>query len=270
MTNKAFTFAGILFLLSQIMSGQNTPPHFTVDSVSVSYWIKNNEKIPFVVGDQILLQDTINVRSENNFHGHLRLKSEELEYNIPSPMGPCTLKYALSGKMVSNFKKRVDGIRKGLLDPVEVVIEALGHLWGEDNNTSDGLSVIYLCDNKSFPSFVSIPTETPFSLCLTNTTNSILEYSIIFQYRTVDSMSYKSIIIDTQEDGSPIILVPGESVILPFDLIRPQGYLDYSLNIFGGSDFFLLQVDPSSSKTVHVVSNTNEVNVNRFYFETNE
>lgn len=271
MFKPAFIFACILFLFPQILCGQNTTPRFIVDSVDVSYKIVNNNKIPLVVGEHILLQDSINVRSENHFNGHLRLKSlDGNEYNISSPTGPCTLKYALSGKLLSNFKKRLAGLRKGLIDPVEVVIEALGHLWGEENNTSEGLSVAFLCDGKVFPSFESIPVEAPFSICLTNTSNSILAYSLIFQYRRSDTMPYQSIIVDTQKDSLPIILVPGESVVLPSDIIRPRGYLDYSLNIFGGSDFFLLQLAPDSPKTVHVVSDTNNISVNRFYFETNE
>jgi len=271
MTKHAFIFAGVLFLLPQITSGQTTQPQFTVDSAVVSYKVKNNNLTPLVVGEKLILQDSINVRTEDNFHGYLRLHSTEgREYNIISPKGPCSLKYALSGKMASNFKKCLDGFQRGLLNPVEVVVAALGHLWGNYNNTTDGLSVVFLCNKQSFSSFLSLPVETPFSLCLTNTSSSILEYSIVFQYRTADTTPYKSIIIDTQEDSTPILLVPGESVVLPLDFIRPQGYLDYSLNIFGGTDFFLLQIDSISSKTVHVVSNINNVCVNRFYFETNE
>lgn len=262
---------GILLLLNVDLTAQRHRVYYSVDSAAVSYHIKQGTSIPVKKGEKIELQDSIAVRSENYFYGCLRVISPQGgRFDIYSPKGPCTLKNALSGDVLSNIQSAADGFFKGLFEPVEVLYAALRHLWGMENDIAEGLSVSFLCGDRTYQSFKQIPAETPFSIVLSNSSDSVMVYSLVFQYRNKEAAPYESLIVDAEPDGTPLVLVPGESVAVPMDFVRPQGYIDYYLNIFGGTGFFVLQVNAAEAEEVGVYSVSNEVEVKKMYFESDE
>lgn len=244
---------------------------YCVDSAIVSYKVSKGNSQTISRGDILFLTDSIKVASEGGFDGCLSLHSPDgTVYSVYSPKGPCSLKDAVFSKALTKIKQCIAGFRKGLLDPVIISRAALRHHWGDSNTVSDGLFVQFECKGQIYSSFASIPYEEPCKILMTNKTDSVMVYSLVFQYKTKESNSLRNVVVDQMPDEAAIILVPGESVILPLPFIRPRGYLVYYLNVYGGTDFFVLNIGSDTSISAEIYAENEQLNTYRYYYESYE
>ena len=136
---------------------------------------------------------------------------------------------------------------------------------------TDGLDVSFVYDNIPY-AVDSIPVDSTFDIHLVNNTDSVLSIAISCRCKSASNVSYESIIIQTKSDEEPIVLVPGESIIIPSPFVRKENYFVYHINIYGSPHFFILQDKPGDER--YFIANAENKfdlsTVKRYYYVTNE
>ena len=253
------------------LQAQDRLTAYHVDSVILSYKVSKGIDQSISKGNTLFLTDSVKVTSENGFDGYLGLHSSDGKtYAVFSPKGPCQLRNAIFSNALSTIAKGVKGFMNGLFSPVEVTMAALRHHWGETDNLAEGLAVRFVRNNQVYGSFRDTPCEEPCEILMTNTSDSVRVYSLVFQYKTKESNPLRSIVVDRTPEGDPFILVPGETAKISLPFVRPRGYFVYYLNIFGGTRFFVVNVRGDSPVQAKLFAENEDLNYSRFYFESDE
>ena len=268
----------IVFLLLALfptrMSAQQTES-YRVDSVSRAYRHIMRDSTALNKNDQISLSDSVSIKN----YGVLRIASSDKKYEEYGPRDVKTVKELFFSNQIVGIMGRVRNLLAGRIRPIKVSGYNSVHInrvYGDEDDIKDGLDVNFYCDGKDYPSFSSIPANKKFDIIITNTSQSVNVYSILFSYKTKADNYFSSVIIDSETSNSsldynPILLVPGETVTIPSTFRRLDGYFPYRLNIYGSTEFFILKKDSRDSGKIEVYSDEEFVNkqntVERYYFE---
>lgn len=253
------------------LSAQSSKP-FTVDTAFLAYKHDGNDSLLLHHADPLNLYDT--VRIMNN--GLLKLVKSEVEYG---PRSKKTVKDLFYSNKIGRISKTCSQFFRGRLRTSRVVGFNAVHIHpvnGAEDDVKDGLEVAFLCNGKRVASFSELPAYQHFDFVLTNMSDEVQVYSIVFNYKSKGEDDYTSVIVDCLESKdsdspTPIVLAPSETIQVRSSFYKIAGYFPYRLNIYGATDYFIMRSDSRSLNGVSVYAEkdfvSQQVPIDRFYFE---
>jgi hypothetical protein len=248
---------------------------YRVDSASLAYRHVSGELSTLKKLDKIELSDSVSIKH----NGVLVIKSADHRYEEYGPRDVKTVRDLFFSNQILGILGRVKNLLTGRIRPIEVNGYNSVHInkvYGDDDDIKEGLNVAFCCDGKVYSSFHDIPANNKFDIVLTNTSDSVRLYSILFSYKTKAENDFTPLILDSVEsethlDFNPILLVPGETVTIPATFRRLDGFFPYRLNIYGSDELFIIKRDSRAAGKISVYSDEVFVNnhnkVERYYFE---
>ena len=276
---KLFCAPILIFVLGIIVCQDVVAQQYNVIESTMAYKHVNQDSIEIKTRDILFDSDLVSINNKLDSKGQQIIVTGSLGISLPTgeirrtygEYKKQTLENLFFPPFYTLLKNKAIDFFKGLLSlETKDETKSAVHYQGQIDYI-DGLKVSFVYD--SIPYMIdSIPVDSTFDIHLVNNTDSVLSIAISCRCKSAYNTPFESYIIHKKPNEEPIVLVPGESILIPSPFVRKENYFVYHINIYGSPHFFVLQDKPDDER--YFITNTeNEFDlstVKRYYYVTNE